>query len=61
MNTYKAFYKSQTIEVQANTSYEAQTKAAEQLKVKPKNSYQVTVMIVAKDGVQVTHKTADLD
>ncbi len=60
MNGYIAFYKGKQVEVTADTSYEAQTKAAKQLGVKPKNQYQVTVMLAEKGGKQVTHSTGGL-
>lgn len=53
MNGYKAFYKGKSIEVYANTSYEAQTKAAEQFKAR--KAYEVTVILCEKNGEQVTH------
>lgn len=45
MRPYIAFYKNQKIVVEANTSYEAQTIAAQLLKVKPNKRYEVTVML----------------
>jgi len=54
MNGYIAFYKNRKIEVYAETSYEAQQKAAEIFKAK--KSYQVTVVLAEKDGQQVVHK-----
>jgi len=57
MNGYKAFYKGKSIEVYANTSYEAQEKAAKLFKAR--KSYQVTVVLCEKAGQQVTHSTAD--
>jgi len=56
-NGYIAFYKGKQIEVYANSSYEAQKKAAE--KFKAKKSYDVTVKLAEKDGKQVTHKPLD--
>jgi hypothetical protein len=56
-NGYIAFYKGKQIEVFANTSYEAQKKAAE--KFKAKKTYDVTVKLAQKDGQQVTHKPLD--
>lgn len=53
MNQYVAFYRTKRIEVEANTTYEAQQKAAVILKAK--KSWEVTVMLAAKDGVPVTH------
>lgn len=43
MRTYKAFYKSRVIEVQAETSYAAQQLAAQLYKAK--KSYEVTVVL----------------
>lgn len=59
MNTYGAFYKNKEIEVEAETSYEAQKKAAEIFHAK--KSYEVTVMIAEKDGQPVIHSGAELD
>lgn len=53
MNGYKAFYKGKTLEVYANSSYEAQQKAAAQFKAK--KSYNVTVVLCEKQGQQITH------
>lgn len=53
MNGYKAFYKGKSIEVYANTSYEAQQLASKQFKAK--KSYDVTVILCEKAGEQVTH------
>ncbi len=53
MNTYVAFYKNKKIEVQAETTYEAQKLAA--AKFKAKKSYEVTVMLAAKGGEAVVH------
>lgn len=58
MNTYQAFYKGQTKQVQATSSYQAQQLAAKQFKAK--REYDVTVMLVARDGEQVTHSTGAL-
>lgn len=53
MNGYKAFYRGKSIEVEAETSFAAQTKAAEQFKAK--KSWEVTVVLCEKEGKQVTH------
>lgn len=58
MNGYIAFYRNKKIEVMANTSYEAQQKAA--VVFKAKKSYEVTVMLAEKNGEQVVHSTAAL-
>ena len=53
-NTYHAFYKGKQIELQAETSYQAQQLAAQQFKAK--KSYDVTVVIVGRaDGSEVVH------
>lgn len=62
MNLYKAFYKGKTTEVQAETSYQAQQLAAKYFKDQQRvrrhfKDYDVTVMLLAKDGVQVEHST----
>ena len=51
MNGYKAFYKGKVVEVYAETSYEAQTKAA--IVFKAKKQYEVTVVLCEKQGEQV--------
>lgn len=43
MRTYIAFYKGKQITVEANSSYEAQQKAAKEFKAK--KSYDITVML----------------
>ena len=53
MSRYKAFYKNKEMEVEAETSYEAQRKAADAFKAK--KSYEVTVMLLG-----VTHDPAVL-
>ncbi len=53
MNKYAAFYKGKQIEVEAETSYAAQKKAAELFRAK--KSYQVTVVLGEKAGQHVTH------
>ena len=57
-NGYKAFYRSRQIEVVAESSYEAQKKAAKLLGAK--KSYEVTVVLCEKDGQQVTHSTSSI-
>lgn len=58
MNGYLAFYKNKKIEFYANTSYEAQTKAAKEFKAK--KQYEVDVILCEKNCEQVTHNTAIL-
>lgn len=58
MNGYLAFYKGKKIEVYANSSYEAQRKAA--LAFRARKEYDVTIVLCEKEGVQVVHSTAAL-
>ena len=58
MNEYIAFYKGKPLEVKANSSYEAQQKAAQTFGAR--KSYEVTVVLVKKNGQQVTHNGAML-
>ncbi len=58
MNQYEAFYKDKRLTVEAATSYAAQLKAAELFKAR--KSYEVNVVLAAKDGVPVVHSTASL-
>ena len=53
MNGYIAIYKSKRIEVYADSSYEAQTKAAKIFKAK--KAYEVTVVLAEKNGREVVH------
>ena len=53
MNGYQAFYKGRTIEVKADSSYQAQLKAA--LIFKAKKSYEVTVVLCEVEAVQIVH------
>jgi hypothetical protein len=53
MNGYKAFYRGKTTEVMADTSFQAQEKAAAFFKAK--KSYEVTVVLCEKNGEQVVH------
>lgn len=53
MNGYIAIYKGKQIEVYADSSYQAQQKAAAQFKAR--KTYEVDVYLCEKDGQQVTH------
>lgn len=53
MNGYKAFWRRKSVEVHADTSYDAQQKAAKLLGAK--KTYEVTVVLCEKDGEQVVH------
>jgi hypothetical protein len=57
MNTYIAFWRNKQIEVEAQTSYEAQKRAAAHFKAR--TSYEVTVVIAQKDGQPVVHLPLD--
>lgn len=59
MNGYKAFFRGRECEVYANSSYEAQQKAAQVFKAK--KSYEVTVVLCEKQGEAVTHNPSILD
>jgi hypothetical protein len=60
MNGYKCFYRNQTVEVYAETTYKAQCIAAEKLKVPPKKQGQITVVLCERpDGSTVTHTAVD--
>jgi hypothetical protein len=58
MNTYTAFYKGKSIDVQAETSFAAQQKAANLLHAK--RSYEVTIVLATKDGKPIIHNPAEL-
>jgi hypothetical protein len=58
MNGYKAFYRSKSIEVYADTSYQAQQKAAIQFKAK--KSWEVSVYLCEKNGEQYVQSTCIL-
>jgi hypothetical protein len=53
MNGYKAFYKGKELDIYANSSYEAQKKAAAQFKTK--KAYEVTVILCEVENKQVIH------
>lgn len=53
MNGYIAIYKEKKIEVWAETSYQAQLKAAKEFKAK--KSYDVSVYLCEIQGKQVIH------
>ena len=56
MFTYIAFYKGKQIEVKALRSYDAQLAAAKIFKAR--KTYDVTVMLAAKDDEPVIHEPA---
>jgi hypothetical protein len=58
MFTYIAFYKGKQITVNALRTYDAQLIAAKLFKAK--KSYEITVMLAAKDGEPVIHHPATI-
>lgn len=58
MNRYVAFYRGKQLNVEAATSYAAQTQAAQRFKAK--KAHEVTVMLAERDGQAVVHSTAGL-
>ena len=54
MNGYICFYKGKRIEVYAETTAQAQRKAAEQLRAK--KHWEVSVCLAEKNGEQVIHQ-----
>jgi hypothetical protein len=58
MFTYLAFYKGKQITVNALRTYDAQLIAAKLFKAK--KSYEITVMLAAKDGEPVIHHPATI-
>ena len=54
MNGYVCFFKGKRIEVYADTSYQAQQKAAAIFKAK--KAYEVSVTLAELNGEQVTHR-----
>ena len=57
MNGYIALYRDKEMEVYADTSREAQVKAAREFRAK--KEYEVSVYLCEKDGEQVIHTAVD--
>lgn len=55
--TYHCIYKGKTIEIVANSPYDAQLKAVPLLKANPKKSWEISVHLVAIDGVEQLQST----
>ena len=53
MNGYKAFYKNKEIEIHANSSYEAQKKAAALFNAK--KEYEVNIVLCEVNNREITH------
>lgn len=64
MNVYACLYGGNQIDVEADTSYQAQLKGHEHfqnmLKRKKIKSYEVSVILIEKDGKDVIHNGAEL-
>ena len=60
MNGYVCLYKGIRVEVHADTTYQAQLKAQQVLKVKDKQRPNITVMLAEKNNEQVTHSPASI-
>lgn len=60
LNGYVCFYQGKRIEVYAATSYAAQLKAAEQLKVKGMRRSAISVVLAEKAGAIVEQSPASL-
>lgn len=58
MNGYKAFYRNKSVDVYADTSYQAWQKAVAQFKAK--KYWEVTVVLCEKNGEQIVQSTAAL-
>lgn len=52
---YVAFYQGKRLEVYADTSFQAQQRAAAHWKVKERKRYEVSVILAEKNGETVTH------
>lgn len=59
MNSYVCFYKEKQCEVYADTMFQARTKAAEKMKVKPKDEYKISVNLAELNGKPYIH-TVDM-
>lgn len=58
MNRYICFYRGKSVEVETDTSYQAQTLAAQYFKAK--RQHEVHVMLTEKNGEHVTHSTSSM-
>jgi len=56
MNKYQAFYKDKKLQVEANTTYEAQQKAASLFKAKKR--YDVTILLIELRGKEYIQSTS---
>lgn len=60
MNGYICIYNQKSVEVHAETLYQAKVKAVELLKVPKNKQHMVSIMLAEKDGEQVVHSTGSL-
>ena len=56
--TYHAFYKGKQVELIAKSKFDAQNKAVALLKANPRKSWEVTVVLVGKNGKEIIHSTS---
>lgn len=56
--TYHAFYKGKQVELEAKSIIDARNKAILLLKANPKKAWEVNVVLVGKNGKEITHSTA---
>ncbi len=63
MNGYVCFWKGKRVEVHAETTYQAQTKARDMFQAqagrKKVKAHEVNVVLAEKDGKPVTHTAVD--
>lgn len=59
MNGYKAFFNGKEIEIYAETLLAAKQKAVVMFRVRPNKQHMVSVVLCEKDGVTVSHSTAE--
>ena len=58
MNTYKAFYRNQQADIEANSSYEAQQLACTVFGVNPKHGYKIGIVLGKVNGTAVLINTS---
>ena len=60
MNKYKCFFRHKSINIDANTSYEAHKLAAEKLKVRKNQRHLISVVLCEKGDKQIVHSTSSI-
>ena len=56
--TYHAFYKGKQIELEGKSLLDARNKAVGLLKANPKKAWEVNIVLVGKNGKEITHSTS---